>query len=112
MNIGQLDRLLTIQTLTQTQNASFEWVPSNTTIGTIWARQNFTTGSEAMTGEKRTVKSAVEYLVRYEDAVEIGIDETCIILNDDGVYINVINIDEDVRYGRRNISKIIGEVRK
>ena len=109
MNIGQLDRLLTVKNQT-TSVVHGERVVSYSTAGTIWARQNFTSSSEGMVADKRTSINQIEYLVRYSEAVELAITETSLLENEEGLIIRVTNINEDSRYGRRMASLIKGEV--
>lgn len=111
MNIGQLDRYLTVwhQTVSISNG---EPVYGYEEAGNIWARINFTSGVEQIQGDKRTGVSNVDFLVRYGDAKALPISDTCLIQDEDGTYYTVLAQDEDTRYGRHNAVLIKAQVRR
>lgn len=93
MNLGSLDRRITLQNYTATQSDYGESIPTYSTLATVWAMVKPINGNESVTADKITVKADCLFTIRYRTSVT---EKTRIVYN--SVNYDITNISE---VGRR-----------
>lgn len=97
-SIGLLDRRITLQRPTASQDGAGEMVPTWSTIDTVWARSENVTGSEPFEGEQFNAQRKQNFTIRYRS----DLDETCQIVHDGDTY----DIQAIMELGRREFLRI------
>lgn len=101
MNIGALDRKITIQAATLTQDAAGEQVEAWATFATLYAKKVRKSANEAVTAEQMAVTKVETYQARYK----AGVTEKMQLV-DKGVTYNIRAVSE---IGRRAGLEITAE---
>lgn len=70
MRAGKMDRLITIQTFTTTQNDYGEPVETWTTLASVWAERVPMSGREAFAADQLAALSLVKFKIRYRSDVD------------------------------------------
>jgi SPP1 family predicted phage head-tail adaptor len=65
MEIGQLDRRITLKSYTSSQNDYGEMIDTYDTGTTVWAAVRFGSGNERMVADKATVVGDVIFTIRF-----------------------------------------------
>lgn len=92
MNVGSLDRRITLQNYTATQSDYGESVPSYSTLATVWANVVQKSGNESVLASKNTAQADCIFLIRYRTSVT---EKTRIVYN--SVNYDIIHIAETGR---------------
>ena len=87
MRAGRLDRKVTIQTFTATQNDYGEPVETWTTLADVWAERTPLSGREAFISDQMAALSLIKYRIRYRSDVD-----TKARISDAGVYYNIRSV--------------------
>ncbi|MCC2547713.1 phage head closure protein [Hymenobacter sp. BT175] len=66
MNIGKLDRRITLEQNTATQNAYGEQVPAWSEVGEVWARVDYGRGNEAVQAGEQVAIQRIDFTIRYK----------------------------------------------
>lgn len=69
MEIGQLDRRITLQTSTEARSDFGEALPTWSTFVTCWAAVRHGSGNERMVANKNTVIGDAIFTIRYRDNI-------------------------------------------
>lgn len=69
MNIGQLDRRITIQTSTEARTDLGESIPTWSTLVTVWAAVRHGSGNERMIANKNTVIGDAIFTIRFRENI-------------------------------------------
>lgn len=69
MRSGKLDRLITLQTFTTTQNDYGELVEAWATLASVWAERVPLSGREAFVADQIAALSLVKFRIRYRSDV-------------------------------------------
>ena len=72
MQIGQMDRLVTLQQRTLIQDAAGQAVESWSTVDNIWARKLPQKGSERFTAQQVLGRAVVTYRIRYRAGLAVN----------------------------------------
>lgn len=70
LDIGQLDRRVTIRQYTETENDRGEVIDTWSNLATVFAGLSYSTNTEKVEGEKETVFGTVDFLIRYRSDVD------------------------------------------
>lgn len=99
MRAGTLDRRITIQRATVTQDAAGQETEAWQTFATVWARRRDMRGRERWTGEQRYAARAAIYDLRFVPGVH---EEMRIV--DNGITYRIIGLADNARQGWLEIS--------
>ncbi len=106
MNIGRMDRRITLKTPTLTKNAIGESLKTYSTLDVVWASIKFPSGMAMNEGEEAGIEKAikpVEFSIRFRTDV----DETVNVYYQSKTY----EVKRVVEIGRRDGLRLITEVR-
>lgn len=104
MNIGRLDRQITIQTATQTTDAWNHPTDTWSTLATVWATRTDRRSAEVVETAQVTGLTTTDWTIRYLS----GVTHDARIIGDDGHTYEIRGIQE---IGRREGLRIITEIR-
>lgn len=102
LEIGRLDRRVTIQQLTNSPDEYNQPVPTWATLATVWASVDDRSGGESFQAEQLTAYRHTVFIIRYRS----GIDETMRIVYNSRTY----NIRLIKNPDRRRTLEITGEL--
>jgi len=106
MQIGHLDRRVTLQNYSTTRNVYGELIESYSTYREVWAKVDFTGGSQSDEFDRITAISKVKFFIRNLDLADLT-EKTRISYDSKLYYIQAINEIE----GRESFLEIITEQR-
>ena len=106
MQIGHLDRRVTLQNYSTTRNVYGELIESYSDYRTVWAKVDFTGGSQSDEFDRITAISKVKFFIRNLDLADLT-EKTRISYDSKLYYIQAINEIE----GRESFLEIITEQR-
>ena len=106
MQIGHLDRRVTLQNYSTTRNGYGELIESYSDYRTVWAKVDFTGGSQSDEFDRITAISKVKFFIRNLDLANLT-EKTRISYDSKLYYIQAINEIE----GRESFLEIITEQR-
>ena len=106
MQIGHLDRRITLQTYSTSANSYGELIESYSDYRTVWAKVDFTGGSQSDEFDRITAISKVKFFIRNLDLADLT-EKTRISYDSKLYYIQAINEIE----GRDSFLEIITEQR-
>ena len=106
MQIGHLDRRVTLQNYSTTRNVYGEVIESYSDYRTVWAKVDFTGGSQSDEFDRITAISKVKFFIRNLDLADLT-EKTRISYDSKLYYIQAINEIE----GRDSFLEIITEQR-
>ena len=106
MQIGHLDRRVTLQNYSTTRNVYGELIESYSDYRTVWAKVDFTGGSQSDEFDRITAISKVKFFIRNLDLADLT-EKTRISYDSKLYYIQAINEIE----GRDSFLEIITEQR-
>lgn len=104
MNIGKLDRRVTIQQLTTTQDSWNHPVESWATLATVWATKQPRRAVEPTEAQQVVALGLVDWFIRYRSDVTAQLR----LLDADGTAYEIVGVQE---IGRREGLKLITETR-
>lgn len=104
VQIGSMDRKITIEQVTETPNAFGERIQSWATFAEVWAAKEDNGGKEEYTAEKETSFGKTVFTIRYLSTI----NEKMRITLDSKTY-DIINIAE---IGRRRFQRITTQLRQ
>ena len=87
MQIGTLDRRITLQKRTDTTDLLGQDIPAWSTLAIVWGKIVYDRANERMEADQRVALSIVRFMIRY-----IDLDETCRILYN-GKYFDVLGVE-------------------
>lgn len=99
MRAGNLDRQLTIQSATTTQDASGQEIETWATVATVWAARKDVRGSERFAAEQEIATRAATYRIRWIT----GVNEKMRVV-DAGTTYGIVGIADDYRQGWMELS--------
>lgn len=86
---GRLDRRITIQTFTESQNSVGEPIKTWSNLATVWAAKLDVTGREAFTGVERYAEVDTKFKIRWRDDLSVEMR-----ISYDGRYYDIVHIAE------------------
>lgn len=98
MNLGKLDRRLTLEQNTASQNDFGEAVPAWAELGQRWARVEYKQGSESFQADEQVAVQRIDFTIRYEK----GLSSRLRVRYEGQVY----DIDAVAEIGRRHGLKL------
>lgn len=104
MKAGELDRRITLETYTTTKNSYGEEEKTWSTLATVWAKIDYSGGTEDFEADKNTAIGRVRFSIRHRTDVT---EQTRILYESE--YYDILAINE---IGRREGLELITEVRK
>lgn len=105
MNMGRRDRLITIQTPTETRGAGGGVIPSYADFCQMWANKMQGVGNEAVNADRKESENTVIWTVLYRSDVNTKMR----VIDDNSDVYNIIGISE---VGRRNLMKLTTKINK
>jgi len=69
ISIGDLDREITLKSLSYTTGDSGQQVPNVETSETLWAKINYRFGDEEAEAGRQEMNSRIEFMIRYYDGI-------------------------------------------
>jgi SPP1 family predicted phage head-tail adaptor len=103
MNIGQLDRRITIEQSTETQSAYGDISISSTTLKNVWAHVIYKSGNEKDQASRMTDITVVIFTIRYNSDVTQQMR-----INWDGAH---YFIDEVLHHGRKKWTQLKAKIK-
>lgn len=91
-NLGSLDRRITIQSATETQQDNGELSLTWSSFASLWAKKDFKTGGETFEADELVARNTVDWVVRYYP----GITEKMRIIEGTSIW-DILYIAEDGR---------------
>jgi SPP1 family predicted phage head-tail adaptor len=98
MNLGKMDRRITLEQNTATQDTTGEMVPVWSEVGTRWARVEYKQGGESFQANEQVAVQRIDFTIRHER----GLSARLRVRYEDQVY----DIDAVAEIGRRHGLKL------
>ena len=102
MKAGNLDRRITIQALTATQDGAGQPVETWADLATVWANVQHLRGIEPFQGQEFNAQRKTVFKIRYRDDVDV----TCQIIFDGDTY-DIFSVNETGRRDGLEISALV-----
>lgn len=100
INIGRMDRRITIQQFTSAQNSAGEPIETWTALATVWGSKMDITGRERFTSQQQLEEETTVFRIRYRSDVTVKMRLVC--------ETKTYRIDAIAEMGRRRALDITG----